>query len=439
MSTHLTDKNKLGLFTSTSLVIGNMIGAGIFLMPAALAAFGAISLWGWFFSTIGAILLAKIFSSISKLVPAIDGGPYAYTKIAFGNFIGFLVAWGYWISIWCTNAAITVSFISAMSTFFPILATNPIVAVVAGLATIWLLTWINTLGIITSGKLQLLTTILKITPLLLIAFIGIFYIDVHNFSPFNATKTNNWQALTATVTYTFFAFLGLECATIPASNVANAQKTIPKATMIGTIITASIYMVSSISIMGLIPLHILQHSVTPFADAGTIIWGKNATYFISAGVAIAAFGALNGWILIQGQIPAAIAIDKLFPSIFAKKNSKGVPAIGIIISSILVSILMCMNYTKGLVEQFKFLVLLSTLTALVPYLFCTAAYLIIKLNSQQIFTKQNWAKSIAIAFLAFIFSIWIVIGTGMETVYWGFILLLLGIPFYVFILWKNKV
>lgn len=150
---------KLGLWTSTSLVLGNMIGAGVFMMPSTLASFGGISIIGWIASSIGAFLLAKVFAHLSKMMPGSDGGPYAYSKSAMGDFAGFLVAWGYLISVWCTNAAITVSFISALSTFIPALATNSLMAVFTGLATIWILTWINTLGVFTSGKLQLITTI----------------------------------------------------------------------------------------------------------------------------------------------------------------------------------------------------------------------------------------------------------------------------------------
>src|SRR5664279_1251145 len=246
-------KNKLGLWTSTSLVVGNMIGAGVFLMPAALAAYGGISLLGWVFSTIGAILLAKVFSNLSRLMPQADGGPYAYSRRGLGDFAGFLVAWGYLVSIWCTNAAIAVSLVSALSTFFPALATHSLAAVITGLCAIWLLTWVNTLGIVTSGKVQLITTVLKIIPLVMVAVGGLFFIRFKNFLPFNASGNSDFAAITATATFTFFAFLGLECATIPSGSVANPGKTIPRATMLGTLIATVIYIVSSISIMGMIP------------------------------------------------------------------------------------------------------------------------------------------------------------------------------------------
>jgi APA family basic amino acid/polyamine antiporter len=432
-----TTVKKLGLWTSTSLVLGNMIGAGVFMMPSTLASFGGISIIGWIASSIGAFLLAKIFAHLSKMMPGSDGGPYAYSKSAMGDFAGFLVAWGYLISVWCTNAAITVSFISALSTFIPALATNSLLAVFTGLATIWILTWINTLGVLTSGKLQLITTILKVVPIFLVGIVGLFFIQWDNFLPFNASGTSTLSAITATTTLTFFAFLGIECATIPSGSVENPEKTIARATLIGTFIATAVYILSTVSIMGMIPAAQLKTTVTPFADAATIIWGAGAKYWVSAGVAIAAFGALNGYILIQGQLPAAIAADQLFPAIFAKKNSKGVPAIGVAISSVLVSLFMIMNYTKGLVDQFKFLILLTTLTVLIPYLFSTAAYIIFRLKEANL---SKWIRysAITLASLAFVFFMWMIIGSGQEIVYWGFVLCMSSIPVYVWGVTKRK-
>lgn len=432
----MQDNNKLGLWTSTSLVVGNMIGAGVFLLPATLASFGGISIVGWVCSAIGAFLLAKVFANLSKLLPGADGGPYAYSQKGLGDFAGFLVAWGYLVSVWCTNAAITVSFISALSTFIPALATNPILAIAIGLATIWFLTWINSLGILTSGILQLVTTILKIIPLVLIGVVGLFYIKLQNFLPFNTSGTSTFAAITATTTLTFFAFLGIECATIPSGSVSNPEKTIARATILGTLVATFVYIVGTVSVMGMIPAQQLQHSVTPFSDAAVLIFGNGAQYWVSAGVAIAAFGALNGFILIQGQIPFAIAKDKLFPAVFAKINSKGVPVFGIAISSIFVSIFMCMNYTQGLVAQFKFLILLSTLTVLIPYLFSTAAYMILRL--QQIFkTTMSFVWAVLLATGAFLFSMWMIVGSGQETVYWGFLLSMSSVPIYVWAIWKR--
>ena len=281
-----------------------------------------------------------------------------------------------------------------------------------------------------------MTTILKIVPIVLIGVVGLFYIHWNNFLPFNTSGTSNIAAITATTTLTFFAFLGIECATIPSGSVANSAATVAKATTLGTLIATIVYILSTVSIMGMIPAAQLKTSVTPFADAAIMIWGQGAQYWVSAGVAIAAFGALNGYILIQGQLPAAIANDKLFPALFARKNNKGVPALGIVISSLFVSVFMAMNYTKGLVAQFQFLILLTTSTIIIPYVFCTASFIILRFRKN--FT-HNIAAIIAIllASLTFVFCIWIMVGLGQETVFWGFFLTLFSVPIYVFAIIKR--
>lgn len=413
-----------------------MIGAGVFLMPAALAAYGGISIFGWLFSAVGALLLATIFSNLSKLVRNKNGGPYVYTKEGLGDFAGFLVAWGYWISTWVANAAITIAFISALTVFFPILETNAVYAVLLGLCAIWLLTWINSKGVRESGKMQVITTLLKLIPLVLVIIGGIFFFNVDNFIPFNPSKETNVGAIAITATMTLYAFLGIECATVPAGNVENPEKTIPKATMLGTIITTLVYVLSTVVVMGMIPSEMLSNSPAPFADAMDIIAGEWGRELVAAGAAIAAFGALNGWILIQGQIAMATSKDDLFPRIFRRENKKGVPAIGMIIGSVLTSIVMLMNYSDGLVEQFKFIILLSTLCVLVPYLFTTAAYVLILVKRKV--PNMKWLPKITLASLAFIYSLWAIYGAGEKAVYWGLLLLLAGIPFYVWIKFRNK-
>jgi len=415
-----------------------MVGAGVFLLPSALASFGSVSLLGWVLSAVGALFIAKVFSEISKLLPQLNGGPYAYTRSGFGDFAGFLVGWGYWISVWCANAAIAVSLISALSTFIPALATSPVLAIFTGLGAIWLLTWVNTLGIVATGEVQLITTILKLLPLTAIALMGIFFIHRGYFLPFNQSGGSILQAIGGSASLTLFAFLGIECATIPAGSIAEPEKTIPRATMLGTVITLLIYILGTVSVMGIIPVKELQHSVTPFADAAAGIWGPAARYWVSAGVAIAAFGALNGWLMVQGQIPMAIAKDKLFPAVFAKENKKGVPSMAILFGSILVSVIMIMNFTKGLVEQFKFMILLSTLTSLIPYLLVSAAYVVIVMERGIPLTRAAWARVLIPACLAFIFSLLAIIGAGEDIVFWGLVLLLGGTPFYVWNIWKRR-
>jgi APA family basic amino acid/polyamine antiporter len=430
------DKNKLGIWMSTSLVIGNMIGAGIFMMPSALASFGGISILGWLVSSAGALLLAQVFSKLSVMVKEKTGGPYAFAKLGFGDYVGFLVAWGYWISTWVANAAIAIAFVSALSVLFPILEESPIAAVLLGLGAIWLLTWFNTRGVRNSGKMQLVTTILKLLPISVIIAGGFFFFDASNFIPFNASEETNLGAIAITGTLTLYAFVGFESATVPADNVVNPEKTIPRATMIGTAITTLFYILSTVVVMGMIPIEELATSPAPFADAMGIMSGEIGEEIVAAGAAIAAFGALNGWILIQSQIARATAIDNLFPKIFKTENKKGVPIWSLVIGSILSSVVMLMNYTEGLVEQFRFMILLSTLCCLVPYIFSAAAYVSISLQRNP--GKGSKANIFILGSLAFFYALWAVFGAGEKAVFWGFILLLLGTPFYVWLKWKQK-
>ncbi len=430
----MTEKSKeIGLWTATSLVIGNMIASGIFMLPTTLAIYGGISLVGWIISGAGALCLAFVYSWLSKLQPSATGGPYAYTREGMGTFAAFLVAWGYWISVWCTNAAIAVGFVSYLSAFIPALGSNPFLSIGTGLSAIWFLTWINTKGIREAGVVQVITTILKLAPLIVITIGGLFYFNSDHFIPFNLSSQSNLSAITSTTTLTLFAFLGLECATIPSGNVKNAEKTVSRATIIGTVLTTIIYIAGTVAVMGLIPPSVLQNSQAPFADAAAAIWGEEARYLVAGGAVISTFGALNGWILIQGQMPMAAARDHLFPRIFAKENKNGTPAIGIVISSVLISVLMSLNFTRTLADTYTFMVLLTTLTVLVPYLFSIISFVMMA-------SKHNKLSGfkLFIAVLAFLYSMWAIIGAGQETVYWGFVLLMAGLPFYAYIQIKRN-
>ena len=426
---------KIGLITTISLVVGNMIGAGIFILPASLSTYGSISLLGWVFTATGALILAKIFSNFSTIIVNKSGGPYVYSKEGFGDFIGFLVAWGYWISIWISNAAIAIAIIGALSFFFPILETNSLLAVSVGLSMIWFFTWINSKGIRTSGKIQVITTVLKILPLLFVIIFGLFFFSSHNFPKLNLTGENDFTAFSLVAALTLYAFLGLESASIPAENIKNPSKIVPKATMLGTMISTCIYILGTVVLFGVLPVETLQNSPAPFAEAGQIIGGKYIGYFIALGAAISGMGALNGWILILAQIPMAAAKDKIFPKIFKKNNKKGAPVLGLIIGSLLSSLVMLMNFSESLVTQFTFVVNLTVLACLVPYLFVSAAYIIVIIQKH---THTNRIlKTIILGFLGFIYSLWAIYGSTADVVFYGFLLLLLGIPFYVLMQWNK--
>lgn len=428
---------KIGLLTATSLVVGNMIGVGIFVLPAVLSNYGSISLLGWIFTAAGALILAKIFSNFSKIIASKSGGPYVYSKAGFGDFTGFLVAWGYWIACWVSNGAVAIAVIGAASFFVPELATNSVLSVSIGLGLIWVFTWINSRGIKESGRVQLVTTIIKILPLLFIIVIGLFFFKIDNFPSFNLTGENNFSTLSAVATLTLYAFLGIECATIPAGNIKNPERTIPRATMLGAVITTVLYILGTVVLFGILPLDILQSSPAPFAEAAKVMGGEYGGYFVAIGVIISGLGVLNGWILITGQISMATAKDDLFPDFFKKENKNGAPMNGFVIGGILSSIVMLMNYTEGLVEQFEFIIQITTLVALMPYLFTAASYALIVIE-KKLHTK-SWIKTFVLSGLGFSYSLWAIYGSGSDIVFYGFLLMLMGIPVYVYMKWvKNK-
>lgn len=420
---------KLGAWMCTALVAGNMIGSGIFLLPASLAPFGAISILAWVLTAFGSVALALVFASLGRRLPR-AGGPYAYTRAGFGDFAGFLVGWGYWISILATNAAIAVALVSYLTTFSPALSQDRILAAGTSLGIIWLLTGVNCIGVRASGHVQLVSTALKVVPLVLVAIAGVFYFDLGNLRPLGDHADRPIAATTAAVALTLWAFLGLESATVPAGDVADPSRTIPRATVLGTSLVAVLYVASTVAVMGMMAPERLAASDAPFADAARQVAGGWAGYGIAAGAVISCFGALNGWILVQGQVPMALARDGLFPAIFGRVGRRGTPVAGMVISSLLVTALMAMNYTRTLNALFTFVILLATLSCLVPYVFSTMAELVL-LRDRSLGKIRPRAAPAVIAVLAFLYSMWAIAGAGAEAVYWGFLLLLAGIPVHV--------
>ena len=430
--TNIENAKKIGFWACTALVIGNMIGSGIFMLPAALAAYGGISLIGWMVASLGAVLLAVVFGYLGQLAPDANGGPFAYTRLGMGDFSAYMVAWGYWTSIWFANTAITVALVGYLAVFFPIIGESAGVAIITGLGFIWVFTWINSKDIKTIAAVSIITTILKITPIFLIGIWGLLYVQTENFTPFNLSGESSFSAIMTTTVLTFFAFLGMESATIPSGSVKDSARTVKRATMFGTLVTVVAYILSSVAIMGIIPAEVLSKSSAPFADAAAIFWGESARYMVAAGAVLATMGALNGWILMQGTIPLAAAKAGLFPKIFGKINSTNSPISGIVISSALVSVLMLVNYSSSLIETFSFMMELTTLAVTLPYLLSIASLLILSKKSE-----NGYYKKVAVSIVTFIFTLGIISGSSSEVLIWGFGLLLLGVPVYFWLTRKN--
>ncbi len=413
----------LGLWTATSLVVGIMIGSGVFLLPATLAPYGAASLLGWAMTFGGALMLALVFAWLARSISA-DGGVYAYARAGFGDGVGFMVAWSYWICCWCANAALAVAFAGSLSALWPTATATPFNSAACALAALWLCALVNLAGSRNAGNMQVFTTLLKLLPLILFGFLGLAYIQPHSYQPFNPSGEPLLNVTTSVAALTLWAFLGLESATIASGNIRDPERNVPRATLMGMLIAGIVMMLTCTVVMGLLPADVLKNSAAPMADAASKLWGPMAGIGVGIVATISCFGVLNGNTLIQAQTPLAGAQDGLFPKIFGRVYVRGTPVFGLLLSSVLATVLVIANSSGSLITLFKFSILLSTAAALLPYAVCSAAWL--RMN-----TPAGIGKKL-IALGALLCSIWALIGTGSESLIWGAGLLLAGLPVYLY-------
>lgn len=407
----------LGPWSATALVVGSMIGSGVFLLPASLAHYGGVSLIGWAITLAGAMALAVVFARLAMRWPH-TGGPYVFARNAFGDLAGFLVAWSYWISIWCATAAIAVAFAGSVGALFPAATATPARAAALALGSLWLCVGINLLGVREAGRTQLVLTVLKFVPLLAFACIAIWFIEPARFVPFNPSGESMPAAINATVALALWALLGLEAATVPAGAIDNPERTIPRATVIGTLLAGIATVLAVTAVLGQLPAEQLKASQAPMVDAANALWGRWAGIGIALVAAVSCIGALNGWVLVSGQVPLAAARDGLLPAPFARVDRSDTPAFGLVASAVLASLLVAANYSRSLVQLFTFAILLSTAATLLPYLAGSAAWLL----------RGGTRK--AIALFALLYSLYALVGTGGEALLWGAVLLLAGLPIY---------
>ncbi|QIG80164.1 amino acid permease [Stakelama tenebrarum] len=416
-----------------ALVVGNMIGAGVFMLPASLAPYGWNAVFGWIVTIGGGLCLAFTFARLAQALPQ-AGGPYAYTRAAFGQTAGFVVAWAYWISLWVGNAAIATAGIGYLAVFFPVLDTVPGLPAISACAVIWLFTWINCRGVRAAGGVQMVTTVLKLLPLIaVVAIAGWMVVDTGGeaLMPFDG-ETIGFGAIGATAAITLWALLGLESATIVAHDVEDPQRTIPRATLWGTAITGLVYLLVCSGVTLLMPVDQAANSNAPLADFVAASLGSGSGMVVALFAAISAFGALNGWILLQGEMPNAMARDGVFPAFFATRSRRDTPVRAHIVSTALLTVIVLLNYTRSLADLFTFIALLATTASLVAYLACSCAALALAWRKRMIFT----APAALVAMIAALYSAWTIYGAGAEAAGWGLVLLLAGIP--VHLLMRRK-
>ena len=420
----------LGFWMCLALVIGNMIGASVFLLPASLAPYGVNSIFGWLLTAAGSILLAIVFARLARSYPD-AAGPYVYPHKAFGEAVGFLTAWGYWMAVWIGNAAIVTGTVAYLAELVPAIKQTVGGPAIVSCAIIWILTFINWRGVRQAGVLQIVTTALKLLPLLALVVLAVVLLGRGDASVIRVDpQPLSLAAVTASATLTLWAFLGLESATVPAGRVIDPEKTIPRATLWGTAITTALYILACSTVVLLLPTAELAQSTAPFADVVRMFWGGNAATLFALFAFIAGFGSLNGWILVQGEMPATLARAGVFPKFFAQRSKYGTPGTSLFITGGLLTVVVLFNYTASMVTVFTKILLISTLSNLVTYLCCALATLKLAWQGDLGLKGKSLGVLSTIAILGAIYAIWTIFGAGMEAFYWGIGLFVAGVPVY---------
>jgi APA family basic amino acid/polyamine antiporter len=425
-------KSSLGLMACTAIVVGNMVGAGFYLSPSALAPYGLLAVFAWIAMGIGAGCLGLAFARLARMAPA-TGGPYAYTRLGYGDFAGFLIGWGYWISIWASLPAIAAAFTGSVLQLVPAAQGSRPIGVAITIGAMWLVVIANLRGVKTAGAVASLTTLMKLVPFGAISLLGLFYVRGELFSTVNPSGQSLLAAAAALAPLTMFAFLGLESATVPAGDVVDPERTIPRSTLLGVGVSSLLYVLGTIVVLGVVPREQLAGSIAPFADVARLLWGSWAAWLVSIAVVVSTIGSLNGWTLLMGQVPMAAADDGLFPRFFGRRSAQGVPAVGIVASAGFASGLVLVQAAggAGFAKIYALIIGLATLTAAIPYALCALAGTLIGLRQGNLTAMRISAVEV----IAFIFSIFVIYGCGPEAVLYGLILLLLGIPVYV---WQRR-
>ncbi len=415
----------------TALVVGNVIGVGIWVLPAALAPFGLNALTGWLITLVGCALIAITFAYLSRVFSQ-DDGPYTYTKRAFGDGVAFTVMWCYWVSTWVTNATIAVGVVGYLTVLMPGLNSTPWLPPVVALSLIWLFVVLNLRGAVAAGWTQIVTTALKLLPMFGVICLGLWVLFTHpaQYAQHVPKNPASFGDISKASTLALYAMLGIECATIPAGRIANPERTIPLATVIGTVLLAVIYLGVSVVPMLLIPQQALAASSAPFADLFRRILGARSGEIFAMFVVIGGMGCLNGWTLLLGDVTQSIARHGHFPKILAKENSFGAPVWALLVTGLISSGMLLCNYSHSIAGLYTFLSNVVTAANLPLYFACALGVVALGARGKLPTRGARAVLLVLVGLCAAIYCAWASIGIGWESLLWTAALCAFGIPIY---------
>ncbi len=426
----------LGLTSATGLVIGSIVGTGVFTMPAVLAGAGTMSLVVLAVIAVGAVLLGVLFGQLTKRVPNSDGGVYAYSRHEFGDFAGYLVGWCYWIQAWAGDAAIVASWVFYVDALFSLNHPSGMENWGIALLGLWVPAIVNLAGVRRMAWFQNLTVVLKFLPLLFVGVAGWFFVRTANFGPFNASGGSLYSAIGIAAGVALFSFIGVEAAAVTAKRVKNPRQNVGRASLLGTAATAILYVLVSAAVMGLVPHHALLNNGSPFVNAFQAIFSHGVWpgKFIAALAVVSGIGALNGWTLIVTETSRAIAKDDLFPRPFLWADRNDTAWFGIVVGAALPSLLMLWRYTtsSGL-TVFTYLVDLTVVTVAIPYFMSALAQLTYLISRRRRVNGWLLARDLTVAGVGVLFSMWVTFASGYQVVYQALVVMAVGLIAYAFL------
>jgi len=420
---------KMNLTQATMLVAGNMIGTGVFLLPVNLAQVGSIAIFGWVIATAGVAALGLVFAKLGELNPQ-QGGPYAYARDFLGPYVGFQTNYVYWFGNWIGNIAIAVAAVGYLAELIPPLS-DPPASVFATAIVIWLLTAVNILGPRIVGALEAWTMALALIPIVAIALFGWFWFDSAVFmAGWNTSGDSHLHAISRAASMALWAYMGIESATVSAGVIENPRRNIPLATLIGLVIAAFVYVLSSAVIMGILSNDELRRAHAPFAEAARLAIGVPGAIVISVCAILKSIGSLGGWMLLVGQSAKAAADDGMFPKGFARLNHNGVPSRGLVIVSLLMTVVLFATMSPTLAGQFNRIVDLAVILVVVPYIYSAVA--VVKVIFDHGLPRKTFLTYKWLALAAVVYCLWTIIGGEPKTVVHALVALLISVPIYPF-------
>ncbi len=394
------------------MVVGTVIGSGIYLLPATLAKYGPNIVFAFLVTIGGTMCLALTFAKLAARMP---GGPFAYVGKAFGDLPAAITLWSYLVSQWTGVAAVALAVGGALGFVVPALGSG-VGLVITAMVVISVLFVINASGVRAAGNVQLVTTLIKIVPLLaaILLVLGRFAggTPLEPLSPTPVTLAG----IAAAAALMLFSLTGFEAATVTANVTEDSTQTVPRATIIGTGFTGLVYLASTLAVLWLLPSAVAGQSSAPFADATAPLLGSVAGAFVAAIAAISAFGTCNALVLLSGEVARSIAAAGDLPPFFARTNRSGVPVGALAVGCGLAALLVLASNSESFVPLYVFITLLSAVASLILYAACAAAALRLRVGSA------------ILALLALTYSVAMFVGAGWEATKWGLVLAALAIP-----------